>query len=256
MEEQTTETRKTTTIRNDRFLSPAAIALGILLILGGIVLGLNGNKDKQLADLPEYSPVYVASPTPSAESSPSPTPTEEPTVAPVKSETAVATKGGVIVGKVLGTTTVKTAPKQVAQTTTTSLPNYVPNSSNVSLPAYQPAVSLPDYQPQYASPSPSPIQSVSLRVPGASYAVQINGEVKVIDVLTAARNHGLHFTTQSYSGLGELVTEINGQVQGDNRFWTYTFNGTCVPRGISSQTVKNGDQVQFYLTTEAESPCA
>ena len=257
MEEQTTEIRKTQLTQNDRFLSPAAIGLGILLILGGIVLGLNGNKNKQVANLPEYSPVYVASPMTSPEPTPSPSPSEEPTQAPATADTTVVTQGGTTAGAVLGTTAVKTTTQKVAQTTTASLPNYVPTtSSNNSLPAYQPVVSLPNYEPQYTSPSPSPVQSVSLKVPGASYGVIITGEVKIIEVLNAARSHGLRFATQSYAGLGELVTEMNGQTQSDGRFWTYTVNGSCVPRGISSQTVKHGDQVQFYLTTEAESPCA
>lgn len=211
----------------------------MLLIIGGIIYGLRGNQNKNVANLPQYSPVHLASATPSPE--------------PSVSIPAIATASPIRTVK--GTATSKPTQKKTTTATAASLPIDI-NETN--LPIYSPVVSLPDYQPQTSSPTALPIeqQNVTIKVPGTSYTVIIDREVKVIDVLHQAKTSGLSFKTQSYTGLGELITEINGQSQGNNRFWTYTVNNVCVSKGISSQTVKASDSIELFLTNEAESPCA
>lgn len=284
IEETTTAQTATTdaprpswTSNGEKWLVPVAVGLGLLLIVGGIAL--LGLKKKQVAQLPDYSPVFVtpqASPSVSPSASPTPEPSPTPTQMPAEPENQ--TKGGIANGTVKGTTTVKkqamcatgylscndmvnasgrtTKPTSAPQQPL-ALPAYEPQYIGSELPSYQPnsgTSQLANYQPQYEplpSPSPTPTVkqtiSVSLVVPGKTYALEVRKDATVLELFQTAKSQGLSYATQSYSGLGEQITQINGQSQGDGKYWLYSINGRFATKGASVQTVNENDRVTWEL---------
>lgn len=262
--EQTTEQTTTKTVVHDKSLSrmatPLIIALGLLLVAGGIIFGLR--QDKPIVSLPDYSPKYASpSPTPSPVASPAtPTPSASPVASPSASPTVViqptpshkskrhtykhpkrakAKKSVAVAPIVKGVATSKPVASQPSP-----LPTF--------LPEYQPVVSLPDFQPQYVQPSPSPTAkqtvTVHLSVAGRSYTTEVQPGATVLQVFQSLTSQGLSYKTKSFSGLGELVTEINGQAENGSQYWKYSLNGIFATKGVSNQTVSEGDMIVWTLS--------
>lgn len=261
---RSTERTTATTPAMDRWLTPAIIGLGALLILGGVYL-FKTDRSGKTTQLPDYSPVFA---TPAASQSPavSPSPAESPTSTPSGStdsestEVAIqATPATQTVGKsapvvkpspaVKGATTQTT--KQIAQKTATQTitvtPSIAPTAANTStanLPMYQPVVDLPEYQPQFIDNS----ITVSLQVPSGSYSVKVAAGATVLDVFKAAQAQGLRYETQEFSGLGTMIVSINGVGQDNGKYWTYKINGNFASKGASQQTVNQGDTIVWTLS--------
>jgi hypothetical protein len=274
--ETVTTTRDSTWERRDRnaWLAPTAIGLGLLLITASIAF-LRFNKQKQIATLPEYSPLVIVSPyassspisvatptaTPTTTQSPAATPSAGLAVEVVATPTphvagTSTTKGGVSspTKKTTYSTITKSTKSSLPQyTPQTQLPDYQPNSSNSeNLPAYTPNSELPAYQPQASSPSPEVQQTirVTLVVPGKpDYTVYVAPGSTVLSVLKAAQAQGLSFSSQYFASYNsEMVTSINGQAQNGSHFWLYAVNGTFVNKGISLQTVNQYDRIIWSLS--------
>ncbi len=273
---------ETHTQRN--WLLPAALALGLLLIVGGLLTLVRGlqKSDETIADLPEYTPAFVSpatSPSPSTDSSPvaSPTPTEDaasttptpavesplptflPTTPPKVAALPRAAKK--VLGSVKGGDTVKRPPGGTAKGPQPKV--FISPVGRVQaeiLPLYQPVVSLPTYQPHYSSstptptatPSPTPTASqtisVSLSVPGRVYSINVAPGSTVLAVLDEARKvMGLTYSTEDFGQLGKKITEINGLREGNGLYWFYKINGAFASKGVSSQTVSQGDLIEWEL---------
>lgn len=229
-----------TSRRLNRYLVPIALALGVLLIIGGITLGMNG-RNRTVVSLPDFSPT-LSTPEPTPTPTQTPTPTASPISPPSPSPT-ISSQTKKAIGSVKGAATAK----PVAQVTPLSLPSPLVSPS---LPAFQPVVPLPDFQPQF-SQSPSLAQPIGINVkvstPTAEYSVNVPANSTVLNTMQTASQAGLNFKTQEFS-FGSFITEINGQAQGDGKFWTYKLNGVFANKGVSSQTVNNGDTVSWILS--------
>ncbi len=247
------EPTQTVRVENRSFIekygTPLAIALGLLLIVGGITLGIRTNREanKELAD---YNPVYLTpesstnSPvvSPSAAVTPSESQVVVAEVTPSPIPTKTTTKKSI--PKVAGTATSKVAPVIKSS----PLPAYTPTQSQLS--DYQPVVPLSDYQPQFSAPSPEAKQtiSVTITVGDSRYSVEVSPGSTILQSMQSARSQGLNFTTKSFTGLGEMVTEINGQSQTNSQYWTFTVNGAFSQSGISSRTLNAGDVINWTLS--------
>lgn len=269
---ETAETKRVETTDQKSWLLPAALALGLLLIVGGLLTLVRGlqKEDETVADLPEYSPAYVSpssasSTTPSSESS-SPSPTvsqsetarQTPTPAVTSPAPQIATNLRPV-PQVKGRDVVR-SPK-VKSTTRPQPRTMVSPVATVHaevLPVYQPIVDLPAYSPQYSqqttSPTPNPTPTaqqtvtVTLSVPGRAYSVAVPAGSTVLTVLEEARkNLGLSYSTEDFGSLGKKITELNGLREGNGQYWFYKVNGSYASKGVSSQTVNQGDLIEWEL---------
>lgn len=233
----------------ERYVAPLAVALGVLLIIGGIILGIRRNDD--VAQLPEYSPVISsAAPnaTPSVQASTTPTgsPTGEVKIVELPS-TSSNTKGGV---NYAPTSAAKKQAQQpaykaaVAPKQSQSLPEYKAESS---LPDYQPNSNLPAYQPTTVATPEKQTVTVALKSPGRSYNVEVMPGSTVQQVMQAARSAGFIYETKQFD-FGVLVTSINGQSQTNTQYWKYEINGVFASKGISEQTINAGDTIVWTLS--------
>lgn len=241
------------------WINSVILGLGILLLVGGIVLGMR-QQNSTVIGLPEYSPIFI-SPADSLSVEASPASGAEETnlsaVAEITPSPIIETSptGSVPIvdnppAKVKGVATSQTLPVPKSNTETQRLPVAVTieTSANAkaNLPIYQPVEVLPDFSPAFVSPSPS--QTVSLVVSGQTYSVQIQSGMTVLAVIQAATKQGLTYRLQEFSGLGSMIVELNGQAQGNNRYWTYAINGAFATKGVSSQTVNANDQIVWTLS--------
>lgn len=53
--------------------------------------------------------------------------------------------------------------------------------------------------------------------------------------------------TKEYSGLGEMVTSINGQAADSQHFWAFYVNGKQSQEGAGSYMTKTGDKIAWKL---------
>lgn len=270
---ETTETVKTIkskpawNLRNSRYTTPAIFAVGLLLLLGGIFLSLRDrDNEPTIVTLPDYSPALTSSPEDSG------TPTGQPPVTPEvtdMSETTTApspeaqptpaanpSPAGKVAGAQTGdsttarqltkTSTTKTAPAKQADKQPAA------SSSASTLPEYQAtaSTSLSDYVPQYSSQPATPATiNVTLVVSGQSYSATVPQNSTVLDVFKVLAQQGkLSYATRYYSGLGDQIVQINGQYDGNGKYWIYTINGAFAQKGASSQTVQAGDVISWTLS--------
>jgi hypothetical protein len=222
------------------------IGLGVLLIVGGIALGLRNHDSSKIVDLPDYS---VETPGPSGEVSEtpaeSPTPTEE-SASPTPASPDNQPSSAPVVAK-SSSQTRKVAAQPVKKITATSTVQPVSSSLPEYSPVYQAVVGLPEYQPQVSSPSPT-AQTITIRLvtPGHTYTIEAYQTVTVAALMQAARSQGFSYETKQFS-FGSLVTSINGQSEGNGKYWTFTKNGDFSQLGIDAQTVSNGDVIAWSL---------
>jgi hypothetical protein len=243
---------------DDKHVTRVAIGLGVLLIIGGIFLGIRTNR-AELASLPGYNPSYLSPATSAPASSPEAMPTSQstpdtqpnnPKANSDSTKEATRHKAKKITSSMLASPSNKTSP----------LPGFSPESG---LPFYTAVAILPNYLPAFiASPTPSPISelepsptptaqqtiSVNLAVSGKSYRLAVHLQTTVLEVLQAATKQGLSYKTQHFSGLGDKIIEINGQTEGGGYFWTYTVNGVFASKGVTNQTVSEGDVIVWTLS--------
>lgn len=259
--EEISEAKQKTAIGPRPWTTPALLGLGILLLIGGIVLGMR-NQNPRIVDLPEYSPIYIS---PASSSLP---PEESPVSSPKTangspiadlaarpviqaSPVALAPAGRQLSSpKVRGSATVEGPTKPIIGPVVRPVPSTPATIQiiNSNLPPYQPTEVLSEFSPQFVSPSPSPTQTVSLSLPGKQYTIAIRSGITVLEVIQIASQQGLSYRIQEFSGLGSKVVELNGQAEGNSKFWTYTINGIFATRGISSQTVTVNDQIVWTLS--------
>ena len=67
-------------------------------------------------------------------------------------------------------------------------------------------------------------------------------------MLQASSSQAVIFTSKEYSGLGTLITSINGKVSNQGRsdlFWIYSVNGKKATVGVSAYVLRDGDVVSW-----------
>ena len=67
-------------------------------------------------------------------------------------------------------------------------------------------------------------------------------------MLQASSSKAVIFTSKEYSGLGTLITSINGKISNQNRsdlFWIYSVNGKKATVGVSGYVLHEGDIVSW-----------
>ena len=67
-------------------------------------------------------------------------------------------------------------------------------------------------------------------------------------MLKASSSKTVTFTSKEYSGLGTLITSINGKVSNQNRndlYWIYSVNGKKATVGVSQYVLHDGDVVSW-----------
>lgn len=67
-------------------------------------------------------------------------------------------------------------------------------------------------------------------------------------MLQASSSKAVIFTSKEYSGLGTLITSINGKVSNQGRndlFWIYSVNGKKATVGVSAYVLHDGDVVSW-----------
>jgi len=73
----------------------------------------------------------------------------------------------------------------------------------------------------------------------------VSGE-NVYDFMTELQKEGkINFEDKNYSGMGELVEEINGIKNNGDKNWIYYVNGKKATIGISNYKIKPGDVVSW-----------
>ena len=55
--------------------------------------------------------------------------------------------------------------------------------------------------------------------------------------------------TEEFTGLGEMVLAIDGVAPGNKQFWEFYVNGQSSNLGASSYVLKNGDKIEWKLST-------
>ena len=61
----------------------------------------------------------------------------------------------------------------------------------------------------------------------------------------------IYLKSQSYGGLGVLVTQIGDYPNGqDGKFWQYFINGNYAPVGASSYRLKAGDLIEWQFASD------
>ncbi len=91
--------------------------------------------------------------------------------------------------------------------------------------------------------------SVTLVLDGKTFAHQLPNGSSVATLLTLAQNKGdLTYVGKEYSGLGMLITAINGKTNNmdkSNLYWIYSVNGKKATRGVSQYVLSFGDMVSW-----------
>ncbi len=84
-------------------------------------------------------------------------------------------------------------------------------------------------------------------VGGSTYALTVPAGSTVEAVMQAARSDGLDYRLKAFGGMGSYVTALDGKAEDTaaSMYWILYVNGAKAQVGMSSYTVKNGDQVQW-----------
>lgn len=86
-----------------------------------------------------------------------------------------------------------------------------------------------------------------------SFELEPNGENLFVLTKNKLSEEGMELDYESYSGLGELITQIGDKRGGVNdKYWQYWVNGNYAQVGASSQIVKPGDIIEWKFTDERQ----
>ena len=88
-------------------------------------------------------------------------------------------------------------------------------------------------------------ERATIRVSGQDYPVTISSDMTVLAALKATA--GLTIETKTFTGIGDYVSAINGQSEGDGKYWLYSINGQEATEGVSTAKIKAGDTIEFNL---------
>jgi len=92
------------------------------------------------------------------------------------------------------------------------------------------------------------ISTATLVIGNQQYQMEVTSSSTVYDLMVNLKNKGdVNFTANNYTGMGELIEEING-IKGDtktNTYWIYYINGKSATEGISSYIVKPNDVITW-----------
>lgn len=80
-------------------------------------------------------------------------------------------------------------------------------------------------------------------------SIAVDSEATVQEVMeTAAKANDFEYTTQTAEGLGEYVDSVGGVVaSGETGYWLYYINDAAALEGIATQTVQDGDAIEWRL---------
>lgn len=77
------------------------------------------------------------------------------------------------------------------------------------------------------------------------YIVEINENETVQNAMQNAQAQGLTYEVKEFAGLGSLVISVNGIAQTNTMVWIYAVNGKKATQGISMQSVRVGDRIEW-----------
>ncbi|MBI5000780.1 MAG: DUF4430 domain-containing protein [Euryarchaeota archaeon] len=83
--------------------------------------------------------------------------------------------------------------------------------------------------------------------------VGIDNATVLVALQTAGRNYGFNVSTTHYTGMGDLVTGINGTSGNMTHFWLYGVNGVSGDVGADQKVVYTGDVVVWWYTDDFSS---
>jgi hypothetical protein len=84
--------------------------------------------------------------------------------------------------------------------------------------------------------------------------VAINQGTSVLELLQRlGADNGLSVSTESYEGLGVLVTAIGETINGqDNKYWQYFINGAMPLVGAGGYVLSGGERVEWKFAEASE----
>ena len=86
----------------------------------------------------------------------------------------------------------------------------------------------------------------TLEINDVNYAEEIDQKINVYDFMSKLRNEGkINFIEKNYIGMGELITEINGIKNSNEKSWIYYVNGKEASVGVSNYKLNPGDVVSW-----------
>lgn len=87
-----------------------------------------------------------------------------------------------------------------------------------------------------------------------NYRVDLNADDTVFDVLMRANNlYGLNIKYDTYTGMGALITSINGitpDYSKTHQYWAFYYNGGFSMQGVSLVNVSQNDSIEMRLVTD------
>lgn len=93
------------------------------------------------------------------------------------------------------------------------------------------------------------MMTVTLTVDGKKFVHKLPKGSSVASLLTLAQTSGeMSYVGKEYSGLGMLITEINGianNQDNNNLYWIYSVNGQKATKGVSVYALTSGDTVSW-----------
>ena len=118
-----------------------------------------------------------------------------------------------------------------------------PAQSENSPPVSDQAKAGPETKPEPAS---SPLPTVRMSINGVAYDVPQKSPGSVYGAMETLRKNGkITFTEKTYSGIGKLITSINGIKSNGDMTWIYYVNEKEAEIGVSKNIIKPGDVVSW-----------
>lgn len=115
---------------------------------------------------------------------------------------------------------------------------------------------IPVIQEFLTKPSPGPSIITIDFGDGATKTLKIQPDgVKTLFQIMKERfsEEGVELNYETYSGLGEFITQIGGKKNGEgDRYWQFWVNGAYSQVGASSYIVKVGDIIKWKFTNEKQ----
>lgn len=88
---------------------------------------------------------------------------------------------------------------------------------------------------------------------------EISEELSVRDfmVKVAEKHNDFHFTDTLYTGMGHLLTSLQGiaNAKGEGAYWQFCIDNTASDRGIDEKTIHSGQQVDWHYVQYGKLPC-
>lgn len=80
----------------------------------------------------------------------------------------------------------------------------------------------------------------------AVYEAKIANEISVYDFMLNLKSEGkINFKDKDYTGMGKLITELNGIKNSGKKNWIYYVNGEKAKIGVSNYKINPGDVVSW-----------